>query len=359
MEISPLKIGDLVLKVPIIQGGMGVGISRSKLASAVANMGGLGVIAGVQIGFEEDNFEKDNDQANIAGLIKEIRKAREMSPTGALAINMLAAANNYKDMVLAAVKEKIDVIISGAGLPLNLPSLVENSNTKIIPIVSSGKAARTISKSWDRKYNYLPDAIIVEGPKAGGHLGFSEETLVQGPLPKLENLVTEVIEAIKPFEEKYKRKIPVIAAGGVFDGSDIAKFLKLGASGVQMGTRFVATDECDADQRFKQSYVDAKKEDIQIVVSPLGMPGRAIRNKLIEMVEEKNTEIKKCYLCLKGCKPKTAPYCISKALIDSVRGNIEDGLLFCGENAHRIDKIVPVKDLIDELMTQTREALSK
>lgn len=354
MKLNSLNIGNISIKIPIIQGGMGIGVSKSSLASAVSNKGGLGIISAVQIGYEEENFEKDNNNANLTGLIKEIKKARALTKNP-IGINMLSAANNYKEMVLAAVKEKVDVIISGAGLPLSLPSLVKGSNTKIIPIVSSGKAASTITKSWKRKYDYLPDALIVEGPLAGGHLGFSEETLKKSPLPSLEDLVKEVLDAIKPFQEKYNAKIPVIAAGGIFDGKDIAKFLKLGASGVQMGSRFVATHECDAHINFKKAYIDSLKEKIKVIKSPLGMPGRAIKNNFIEKIEPEKEKITKCYRCLKGCNPKTAPYCISKALINSVKGDIDEGLIFAGSNTYRIDKIVSVSDLIDTLLEETLE----
>ncbi|RKD21587.1 NAD(P)H-dependent flavin oxidoreductase YrpB, nitropropane dioxygenase family [Caminicella sporogenes DSM 14501] len=357
MNLPSLKIGDLIAKVPIIQGGMGIGVSLSKLASAVANEGGIGVISGVQIGFREKDFKINNDIANIRGLIKEIRKARELSPNGILGVNILSAVNNYKDMVKTAVKEKIDLIISGAGLPKQLPELVKGSNTKIAPIVSSSKAISVIAKIWDKRYKYIPDAVIVEGPYAGGHLGFSVQQLKSLKLPKLSDIVKEVIETLKPFEEKYKKKVPVIAAGGIYTGRDIAKFLKIGAAGVQMATRFVATEECDAHINFKNAYISAKEEDIQIVVSPLGMPGRAIRNEFIKSVEKGKQPINKCYRCLKHCSPASAPYCISDALINSVQGDIERGLVFVGTTAYRLKEITTVKKLINELVSEAEESL--
>ncbi|SKC87392.1 NAD(P)H-dependent flavin oxidoreductase [Maledivibacter halophilus] len=358
MKIPPLKIGDLVAKVPIIQGGMGVGVSLSNLASAVANEGGIGVISGVQIGFKEKDFKSDNDTANVRSLIKEIRNARKLSPKGILGVNMLSAVNNYKEMVKAAVKEKIDLVISGAGLPKNLPELIKGSDTKIAPIVSSGKAASIIAKVWDRKYKYLPDAVIVEGPLAGGHLGFSLEQLNAVKPPSLSDLVKEVIESLKPFMEKYKRDIPVIAAGGIYSGKDIAKYLNIGASGVQMATRFVATEECDAHINFKKAYISANEEDIQIIKSPVGMPGRAIRNAFVRSIEEKRLKVKKCYNCLKPCDPATTPYCISDALIRSVEGDIENGLVFVGTNAYRMTKITTVNKLMEELVEETKEYLN-
>ncbi len=355
MSLPRLKIGHLVAKVPIIQGGMGVGVSLSKLAAAVANEGGIGVISAVQIGFREPDFRNNNDEANIRGLIKEIRQARKLSPNGIIGVNILAAVNNYKDMVKAAVKEKIDLIISGAGLPKDLPNLVKGSNTKIVPIVSSGKAASVLTKLWSRKYDYIPDAVVVEGPKAGGHLGFSVEELSSTMLPDLKDIVEEVINSLKKFEEKYKKRIPVIAAGGIYSGKDIAKFLKIGAAGVQMATRFVATEECDAHINFKKAYISAKKEDIKIVKSPVGMPGRAINNDFVKSMENGNSKINWCYNCLKYCSPANAPYCISDALINSVEGNVKDGLVFVGSNAYKMNKIITVKELMKELINQAEE----
>jgi len=354
MQLPYLKLGELVAATPILQGAMGVGVSLSKLAAAVANEGGIGVISGVQIGFQEDDFEKDNEVANIRALKKHIRKARELSPNGIIGVNLMVAINNYKDMVIAAVEEKIDLIISGAGLPKDLPGLIKGTKTKIAPIVSSGKAAALIAKLWDRKFQYTPDMVIVEGPDAGGHLGFSREELNGADKPQLEEIVKDVIKALKPYETKYNKSIPIIAAGGIFNGKDIAKYLKLGAAGVQMGTRFVATEECDADIRFKEAYINAQEGDIAIVQSPVGMPGRAIYNDLMKRVEQERIPVKKCYNCLKPCQPKTTPYCISTALINAVNGNIDEGLVFAGSHAHRINRITTVKELMKELVLEAQ-----
>lgn len=353
-----LKIGNKTTKFPIIQGGMGIGVSLSKLAAAVANSGGIGIISGAQPGYKEPNFRSDNDQANLTGLEKEIRNARRLSPKGIIGVNFLASVTNYSDMVKLAVKEKVDLIISGAGLPKNLPSFVKGTDTKIAPIVSSGKAASTITKLWLRKYDYLPDAIIVEGPKAGGHLGFSLDTLKEN-MPNLKDIVKEVIESVKTFEDTHNKKIPVIAAGGIFDGKDIAEALEIGAAGVQMGTRFVVTEECDAHENFKQAYIDASDEDIDLIVSPVGLPGRAIRNKFVESVEAANEQIKYCYRCLKGCNPKTAPYCITEALVASVEGDTENGLVFIGSNGGRVNTMTTVKKLFSELKSETLEYMKK
>lgn len=354
MNLPTLNIGSKQASIPIIQGGMGVGVSLSNLASAVANEGGIGVISGVQIGFKEDDFDKNTNQANVRALKKEIRKARELSPNGILGVNLMVAINNYSEMVLAAVEEGIDLIISGAGFPKELPALVKGTDVKIAPIVSSPKAAAVITKLWMRRYDYLPDLMIVEGPDAGGHLGFSLDELKGDDYPDLEKIVEGVIEIIKPFEEKKGVKIPIIAAGGIFDGKDIAKFLKLGASGVQMGTRFVATDECDASIEYKNAYIDSKKEDIDYILSPVGMPGQAVINPFMKKVTLEREKVTKCYNCLTPCNPKTTQYCISQALINSVNGDIDNGLIFIGKQGYRLEKMVSVKDLIEELVEEIK-----
>lgn len=353
MSLPHLTIGDLTAKVPIIQGAMGVGVSLSSLAAAVANEGGIGVISAVQIGYKEDEFEKKPAKANLKALKEHIRKAREISPEGILGVNILVAVNEYRDMVKLAVDEGIDLIISGAGLPTELPGLVKGSKTKIAPIVSSGKAAALITKMWERKHNYIPDLIIVEGPNAGGHLGFSKEDIDLGKAKDLEDILTEVLHQIKPFEEKHKRDIPVVVAGGIYDGQDIAKFLKLGAAGVQMATRFVATVECDAHVNFKKAYIDANEEDIGLVQSPVGMPGRAVQNEFVRSLQYGNKPVRKCYNCLQPCDPKNTPYCISTALIEAVKGNVSQGLIFTGTNAYRVKDIVTVKELMKELVSET------
>jgi NAD(P)H-dependent flavin oxidoreductase YrpB (nitropropane dioxygenase family) len=248
------------------------------------------------------------------------------------------------------VEEGIDLIISGAGLPTKLPDLVKGFQTRIAPIVSSAKAAKVILHYWDTHYGRTADMVIVEGPEAGGHLGFSDEALQAPNKISVMEIVKGVIEAVKPFQEKFKKHIPVIAAGGIYTGADIAECLRGGADGVQMGTRFVATDECDADIKYKEEYVKAKKEDIVIIKSPVGMPGRALNNKFIKRITEHGDEIKRCLRCLKTCNPKVAPYCISNALINAVEGNVDEGLIFVGSSVSRVDKIVPVKELIQELV---------
>jgi NAD(P)H-dependent flavin oxidoreductase YrpB (nitropropane dioxygenase family) len=265
---------------------------------------------------------------------------------------------DYAGLVKEFVKQGIDLIISGAGLPLNLPEFIEGSKTKIAPIVSSLRCCQLIVKTWRRKYNYVPDMIVIEGPKAGGHLGFKRDELFaqDDKKPSLETITSEIVSFVRDLEKETGKEIPVIAAGGVFDGRDIQKFLSLGADGVQMATRFVATDECDASDAFKNAYVNASEEDIQIIDSPVGMPGRAIRNEFIKSKEDHKLSITKCYQCIKTCNVKDAPYCITKALINAVKGNLDEGFIFCGSNVGRVKEIVPVHDLIQELMSQCEAA---
>lgn len=349
MKIPKMKIGDVTLKIPIIQGGMGIGVSCSGLATAVASAGGVGVISGAQIGYKENNFDTNPVKANVNALKKEIKKAKDNSLGGIIGVNLMVAMKNYADMVKASVEEKVDIIISGAGLPINLPSIVNNTKVKLIPIVSSMKAARIIINIWEKKHNRTPDAIIVEGPKAGGHLGFKMDELINNETKDLETIVKEVINYVKSLN----KNIPVIAAGGIYDGYDIAKFLKLGASGVQMATRFVPTEECDAHINFKNAYINSSIDDIIITKSPVGLPGRAISNNFIKNLDDqKNNYILRCYNCLEKCNPKETPYCITKALINSVEGNTEDGLLFVGSNAYKCNKIETVQEVIDTLMKE-------
>ena len=354
--LKSLKIGDLTAKLPIIQGGMGIGISLSSLSSAVANEGGIGIIATAGIGMNEPDFYTNYLEANIKGLRSEIRKARELTK-GILGVNIMVALTNFADLVKTAIEEKIDIIFSGAGLPLNLPQYItEGIKTKIVPIVSSARAATIIAKKWTEKYNYLPDAIVVEGPKAGGHLGFKAE-MINDPDHALEKLIPEVVEAVRPFEEQYGKPIPVIAAGGIYTGADIYKFFQLGASGVQMATRFVTTYECDASDKFKQTYVDSSKEDMVIIKSPVGLPGRAIRNTFLDEVSQGKKKPFKClYHCLKTCELEKSPYCITLALINAKKGNLSHGFAFAGENAYRAKEIISVKELVEKLKEEYNEA---
>ena len=357
MNLQGLKIGNLISKYPIIQGGMGVGVSMHNLAGNVAKEGGIGIISTADIGYQDEEFNKEPMKANLKAIGNEIEKAREIAPKGIIGVNIMVALNNYAEIVKECVKNKIDLIISGAGLPKDLPSFVKGTKTKIAPIVSSGRAAKLISKVWMSKYDYVPDMIIIEGPEAGGHLGFKTEELTQENKPKLEDITKDVLKEVKEIENETGKEIPVVVAGGIFNGKDIAKFLKLGAKGVQIASRFVATKECDASEEFKQAYVKAKKEDIKIIKSPVGMPGRAIRNEFIKKVEANKEKITKCYRCIKTCNPAETPYCITKALINAVKGNLDEGLIFCGSNVDKINKITTVKELMQELIQGAEKEL--
>jgi len=357
-KLPDLIIGNLKVNPPIIQGGMGVRISLSKLASAVANTGAVGTISAAVIGGLKSHFSKSEyETADVKELTAQIKKAK-MLTAGVLAVNVMVALTNYPALVTTAAKQGIDMILAGAGLPMNLPELVKGTQTKICPIVSSIRAAEIICKNWIKKYHYVPDGIIVEGPLAGGHLGFSFKELENEiTMPKLEDIVTGVIRVAEKYGSEQKRKIPVIAAGGIYDGRDIARFLKLGASGVQIATRFACTYECDAADEFKQAYINAKRDDVIIIRSPVGMPGRSIRNEFLD--KSKRGEIKfKCYYqCLKTCVPSKSPYCIADALIKAAEGNLENGFVFAGSNTYKVDRLVSVKDLINELVKETEANL--
>ena len=312
--LKPLKIGELVAEKPIIQGGMGVGVSRSSLAGAVAAEGGIGIISTAQIGYDEEGFEKDQAGCNRIAIKKHIKRAKEIAGgKGLVGVNIMVALKHYKEHVQEAVKAGADVIISGAGLPMDLPKLVGENVTKIAPIVSSKRAAQLILKMWAHRYNRTADFIVVEGPKAGGHLGFSKEQLQDIDKLDYDQEIRDIIECKKDYEEKFQRKIPVIVAGGIFDRKDIEHVMKLGADGVQIASRFVATEECDASDAYKQAYIQAEKKNIQIIQSPVGMPGRALRNEFIKGLETARKPITKCYNCLEKCDPRTVPYCITKA----------------------------------------------
>ena len=346
-----LRIGDKVAKLPIIQGGMGVGISRCKLAGAVAAEGGVGMISTAQIGYDEEGFEENQQSCNLHAIKKHIKRAKEIAGgSGLVGVNVMVALKHYKEHVKAAVEAGADLISCGAGLPIELPALVpEKSASKIAPIVSSRRAAEILLKLWDRQYQRTADLLVVEGPKAGGHLGFHKEQLEAIDKIDFDQEIADIISCKKIYEEKYQKKIPVVVGGGIFDRADIAHIMSLGADGVQIASRFVATEECDASDAYKQAYVAAKPEDVQIVQSPVGMPGRALRNKFIERVEAGKIPIKKCYQCLQKCNPKEVPYCITKALTNAVKGELSEGLIFCGANVGRITEITTVHKLILEL----------
>ncbi len=350
-----LKIGNLAIAVPVFQGGMGVGISLSGLAAAVANEGGVGVISSAGLGLLYRELSENYLEASILGLKEEIRKAREKT-LGVIGVNVMGALTNFADMIRTSISEKVDIIIAGAGLPLDLPSfLKEGSITKLIPIVSSARATKIICEKWKANYDYLPDAVIVEGPKAGGHLGFKEEQINNEDY-RLEKLVPEIVNELKSYEDKYDKRIPLIAAGGIYTGKDILEIMELGAAGVQMATRFVTTNECDASPAFKQSYIDAEEKDIVIINSPVGMPGRAILSNFITKVKDGKKQPKRCpFKCIKTCDITKSPYCIILALTNALKGNFENGYAFAGSNAFRATKISSVKEVFQSLINEYKE----
>lgn len=348
MNIKPLIIGDIKINIPIVQGGMGVGISLSNLAAAVTNEGGLGVISSAQIGYRDKDFYDNAKECNLIALKDEINKAKAKANNGPIGVNIMVATRGYDDYVKTAIEAGADIIISGAGLPTNLPKLVKGSDVKIAPIVSSVKAAKVLLRLWDKHDNMTADMVIIEGPKAGGHLGFHKDDLVEES-KNFSVTIKEIISEVKKYGDKYNKHIPVIVGGGIFDGEDMKKCLDIGADGVQMATRFVATKECDASEKYKMAYVNSKKEDITIVNSPVGMIGRAIENEFVKKTRVEKVEIKKCFGCLSHCNPNVAPYCISRALINAVKGDIDEGLIFCGSNVYRINEITSVKKIFEEI----------
>jgi NAD(P)H-dependent flavin oxidoreductase YrpB (nitropropane dioxygenase family) len=347
--MKPLKIGNLTAQIPVVQGGMGVGVSLSGLAGAVAACGGVGIISTAQIGYREPDWDEHPLEANLRAIGQEIEKARNIAGgNGIIGCNIMVATRDYEQYVKAAVAAKADLIISGAGLPVDLPRMVMGSSTKIMPIVSSLKSAQVICRYWEKRYGCYPDGIVIEGPLAGGHLGFSMEQLENVEDLDYDNQIKEIIAYIDSFGKKARREIPVIVAGGIYDKADMDHALELGAAGVQVATRFVTTYECDAADAYKQAYIDAQKEDIVLVKSPVGMPGRAILNSFMKRAKEEKIPHGKCHLCISTCNPAETPYCITEGLIHAVTGDVEHALLFCGENAYRAEKIEYVKDIMKE-----------
>ena len=347
--MKSLQIGDLTIPVPVIQGGMGVGVSLSGLASAVANEGGVGVISSAGLGLLNHYKNTSYSEANALGLKYELQEARKKS-NGVIGVNIMSAMSNYCDLVKTSISEKADIIFIGAGLPLNLPGFLnKDCKTKLVPIVSSGRATKIICEKWKSNYDYLPDAIVVEGPKAGGHIGF-KNFQINDKNYSLEKLVTDVIAVTRILEDKYNVKIPVIAAGGIYTGKDIHEIMSLGVSGVQMGTRFVTTNECDASDSFKQSYINSKAEDVEIINSPVGMPGRAIKSNFMNMVKKGEKLPVKCpFKCITTCKMSSSQYCIIKALINALKGNFDKGFAFAGSNAYLSEKIISVNETFENI----------
>lgn len=353
-----IQIQNRTLDIPLIQGGMGVGISLSSLAGNVAACGGMGVISAAHPGYNFEGFRKNPIQINCEALRHHIQKAKEIAKgKGMVAVNIMVAGKNYDQYVEACVDGGADAIISGAGLPLDLPKYAKGK-ALLAPIVSSGKAFRLVARVWEKRYQCTPDFVVIEGSEAGGHLGFKKEDLLSGACQSLEEILEEVKKEIEPFQEKFKKIIPIFVAGGIDCGKKIADFIKKGATGVQIATPFIATYECDASQAFKDMVVNCTEKDIELVSSPTGFPGRAIVNKFVEKTRTTgNVHMTKCLNCMIPCTPSDTPYCISEALIQSASGNVDNGLVFVGTQAAQITKIKHVKELIDELMSEMEENL--
>ena len=351
--MKSLTIGNIQAKIPIIQGGMGIGISLSKLAGAVAKEGGIGIISTAQIGFREPDFQTNTKEANLRAIKSEYDKAREISPEGIIGFNLMVAMRHYEDYVRAAIDAGADIIVSGAGLPTELPAIAGDSDVKLAPIVSTEKSAKVILKYWDKKYHRIPDLLVIEGPEAGGHLGFDKEQLTKYQMQEAYDEEVKSILAVKrQYEEKYGKPIPTALGGGIDSYEKAAHAFSLGADAIQVATRFVTTEECDADVRYKQAYINACKEDIMIVKSPVGMPGRAIKNAMLgRVLQGEKKAPKACYGCLRQCNPAEIPYCITEALIHAAKGELDEALLFCGANAYKADRIETVKEVIEDLKT--------
>lgn len=348
MQSKPLVIGDLTAAVPVIQGGMGVGVSLSSLAGAVAREGGIGILSSAQIGYRDPEFDAQPIETNLRILGEEIKKAKELSDGGIIGVNIMVATREYESYVKAAVEAGADLIISGAGLPTSLPGIIGEADTKLAPIVSSVKSADVICKYWWKKYKRLPNLVVIEGPKAGGHLGFTLEQLESLSVEDFDCEIRLILDKIQEYEKICGRPIPVVAAGGIYSREDMEHYLAMGAAGVQIATRFVTTYECDVHDAFKQAYINAQKDDIVIVKSPVGMPGRAILNPFMKKAKEGRIPHGKCHLCVSTCKPAETPYCITDALVNAAKGNIEEALVFCGENAYRATKLESVREIMDE-----------
>lgn len=378
MERKPLKMGNIVAKIPLIQGGMGIGISLGSLAGAVAKEGGIGIISAAQIGYREPDFDTNTKEANLRAIKTEYDRARSIAPEGVIGFNIMVAMRHYDEYVRAAIQAGADLIISGAGVPTDLPRIAGDADVKLAPIVSTVKSANLILKYWDKKYGRIPDLLVIEGPKAGGHLGFTGEQLARygfgenSPVEEqaqaeqvqeqaqaeaeasYDGEIRAIMEAVRKFGEEHGQRIPVAVAGGISDRAQADHAFSLGADAIQVATRFVTTQECDADPRYKEAYLQAEESDIAIVKSPVGMPGRAIVNPFMKrvMAGEKIPH-SPCHGCLHKCNPAEIPYCITDALVNAAKGEVDDALLFCGAYAYRAKRLETVKEVIASLLPES------
>lgn len=351
-----MKLGNRELALPLIQGGMGVGVSMGGLAGAVAAEGAMGTLSTADAGWNEPDFAAHPQQANLRALRREVQRAKRLAAgAGLVAVNAMVATRQYADSVRTALEAGADAIVSGAGLPLELPALAEGFEALLAPIVSGPRAAQLICRTWAKRYGRVPDFVVLEGCQAGGHLGFEEADLLSGRCTPLSRLIPEVLAALHPFEEKFGRAIPLFCAGGVATGAEMAHCTRLGAAGAQLATRFIATEECDAGQGYKDVLLAARPEDLRIIHSPVGMPGRAVNSPLVQrLAAGMRQPPAHCSGCIKSCRPAETPFCITHALIEAVKGNWEEGLFFSGSRVDLVDRMRTVPDLIDELMKEWR-----
>ena len=351
-----MKLGNRELALPLIQGGMGVGVSMGGLAGAVAAEGAMGTLSTADAGWNEPDFAAHPQQANLRALRREVQRAKRLAAgAGLVAVNAMVATRQYADSVRTALEAGADAIVSGAGLPLELPALAEGFEALLAPIVSGPRAAQLICRTWAKRYGRVPDFVVLEGCQAGGHLGFEEADLLSGRCAPLSRLIPEVLAALRPFEEKFGRAIPLFCAGGVATGAEMARCTRLGAAGAQLATRFIATEECDASQGYKDVLLAAQPEDLRIIHSPVGMPGRAVNSPLVQrLAAGMRQPPAHCSGCIKSCRPAETPFCITHALIEAVKGNWEEGLFFSGSRVDLVDRMRTVPDLIDELMKEWR-----
>ena len=351
-----MKLGNRELALPLIQGGMGVGVSMGGLAGAVAAEGAMGTLSTADAGWNEPDFAAHPQQANLRALRREVQRAKRLAAgAGLVAVNAMVATRQYADSVRTALEAGADAIVSGAGLPLELPALAEGFEALLAPIVSGPRAAQLICRTWAKRYGRVPDFVVLEGCQAGGHLGFEEADLLSGRCTPLSQLIPEVLAALRPFEEKFGRAIPLFCAGGVATGAEMARCTRLGAAGAQLATRFIATEECDAGQGYKDVLLAARPEDLRIIHSPVGMPGRAVNSPLVQrLAAGMRQPPAHCSGCIKSCRPAETPFCITHALIEAVKGNWEEGLFFSGSRVDLVDRMRTVPDLIDELMKEWR-----
>lgn len=356
-----IKIKNKELKKPIFQGGMGVGVSLSGLASAVAKAGGAGTISAAQIGFLDPEFDKDPFEANLRAIKSEFDKARKISKDGIIGFNIMVAMQHYEEYVRAAVKAGTDFLVCGAGLPVDLPKIVAKAMEEmdqsveapaLAPVVSTEKSARVIFRYWEKKHHCAPDFVIIEGPLAGGHLGFAKDQLSYYTFDVYEKEVRNIIKVCREYAARFNKEIPVVLAGGISTKEAADHAFSLGADAIQAATRFVTTYECDASDAFKKAYLDASKEDIILIDSPVGLPGRAVRNKFSDTIMSGGRIAPvRCRGCLKNCRPDKIPYCITDALITSVTGDAKNGLVFCGADAWRCDHLEYAEDVIESLLS--------